>query len=173
MYEFENDKIFCELVGLVLRSEGGYVNDPDDAGGPTKCGIALNYNAGICKEFAIFTAEDMKNKMTPLIAKQIYFRKYWKACGAHLIPDKKLAYTHFDMAVNAGVGTAARLLFKLSKNPAHFEAGGKNKAMWRDLFNEYQKLRLAYYKTCKTWWKHGKGWTNRNNHVTKAGLAMG
>ena len=31
---------FEEIIEVVLEHEGGYVNDPDDAGGETKYGIA-------------------------------------------------------------------------------------------------------------------------------------
>ncbi len=31
---------FDEIIEVVLEHEGGYVNDPDDAGGETKYGIA-------------------------------------------------------------------------------------------------------------------------------------
>ena len=34
---------FDEIIEIVLEHEGGYVNDPDDAGGETKYGIAKRW----------------------------------------------------------------------------------------------------------------------------------
>ena len=36
-------KTFEEIIEIVLEHEGGYVNDPDDAGGETKYGIAKRW----------------------------------------------------------------------------------------------------------------------------------
>lgn len=40
--EFEGDRckvLFSKVSGVILRHEGGYVNDPDDKGGETNMGI--------------------------------------------------------------------------------------------------------------------------------------
>lgn len=170
--QWKSDALYVALVAKVVQSEGGYVNDPDDAGGPTKYGIAWNYNQGALARIGITSPEQVQ-LLTLDQAREIYYWKYWLAAGCNLIPDKKLAYTHFDTAVNCGVGTAAKLMFRLPHNPKNYEAGGKNKKLWSELFACYQQARLDYYKDCATWWKYGKGWVNRLNRVTKDGLKMG
>lgn len=41
--------------------------------------------------------------------KDIYYRRYWLPSGADRLP-LKLAITHFDFAINAGVGAAEKAL---------------------------------------------------------------
>lgn len=171
-FNWKKDALYCDLVAKVISSEGGYVNDPDDPGGATKYGIAFNYNQGALAKIGITAPEQVKD-LTLDQAREIYYWKYWQAAGCDKIADKKLAYTHFDTAVNCGIGAAARIMMRLSQNPKNFEAGGKNVSLWRELFSQYQKQRMDYYMQCKGWKKYGEGWTNRLNRVTKQGLAMG
>lgn len=167
---WKTDKLYVALVAKVISSEGGYVDDPDDKGGPTKYGIAWNYNQGALQKLGI--TRDTVMNLTLDQAREIYYWKYWLASGCNLIKDKKLAYIHFDNAVNCGVGAAAKIMFQLEPNPKHFEAGGKNKELWEKLFQQYANYRRIYYTQCATYWKHGKGWNNRLNRVIKDGLAM-
>lgn len=171
-FNWKGDAIYSDLVAKVISSEGGYVNDPDDKGGATKYGIAFNYNQGALAKIGITKPEQVKDLSIDQ-AREIYYWKYWLAAGCDRIPDKKLAYTHFDTAVNCGIGAAARMMMSLSHNPKDFEAGGKNVAVWKELFSQYQVRRLRYYTQCSGWAKYGEGWTNRLNRVTKQGLAMG
>lgn len=170
-YAFEADPIYCELVHLVINIEGKYVNDPDDPGGPTKFGIAWNFNRAALAKIGIATVEQLK-EMTTDQAKQIYYDKYFRACGANLIPDKRLAYIHFDAAVNCGVGTAAKFMFRLSKNPKDFEGGGKNGELWFRLILEYVQQREWYYTHCKNNDKYIDGWINRLSRIIGDLLAM-
>lgn len=171
-YQWQSDKLYCALVHKVIQSEGRYSNDPDDKGGPTMWGIAYNFNVAAVREFGIFKPEDIIN-LTQDQARQIYYYKYWLGSGCDKIADKKLCYMHFDTAVNCGVGAAAKIMFKLSPNPKHYEAGGKNKGLWLKLFTQYRDYKKAYYESCDTYWKHGKGWLNRLARVYRDGLAMG
>lgn len=75
----------------VLRREGGYVNDPEDAGGETKYGISKAANPDV----------DVAN-LTPEQAAQIYKAKYWDAIDADNLPPE-LREAAFDAAVNQGV----------------------------------------------------------------------
>ena len=72
----------------------GYVNDPDDAGGETKFGIAKNKNPEV----------DIKS-LTWAGAKEIYYQKYWLAGKCDKM-DPRLAVLHFDGCVNHGVDRA-------------------------------------------------------------------
>lgn len=162
-FDYEKDPIFCKLIEYILLSEGDYSNDPDDPGGPTKYGIALNYNKEILATMGI---KDVKGLTYPQ-AKQIYYVKYWLACGANYIHDESLAYMHFDTAVNCGVGTANIFLGRLSKNPKNYEANGKNEVLWLKLYIEYLSFRMSYYTTIKGGLKFLRGWINRLVDVNK------
>ena len=82
--------MFDEIIEEVLKHEGGYVNDPDDAGGETNYGIAKKFNPDV----------DIKN-LTKDGAKEIYYNKYWVPSKADKVPDK-LKHIYFDMVVNFG-----------------------------------------------------------------------
>ena len=59
--------MFKEAVKIILKHEGGYVNDKDDPGGETKFGISKKAFPYLnIKEITIQDAED------------IYYEHYWK-----------------------------------------------------------------------------------------------
>lgn len=170
-YAYQSDKTYCELVHMVINTEGKYVNNPKDPGGPTKFGIALNFNQGALAQFGIHDAAGMMN-LTVEQATQIYYTKYWLACGANYIPDKRLAYLHFDTAVNQGVGFSAKCVFRLSHKPAGFEANGKNEALWLRLILEYVGMRLNAYTHDRNRKTFLEGWVNRMIHIIDQDLHM-
>ncbi|MCK8826420.1 secretion activating protein [Natroniella acetigena] len=97
------DKDFKQAVDKVLKLEGGYIDHPDDRGGPTNYGITQkvarkNGYKGDMKELPKEEAEE------------IYYREYWKANKYEQIDDDKLAARLFDIAVNMGSRTANRFV---------------------------------------------------------------
>ena len=89
---------FKNAINKTLINEGGYINDPDDAGGETKFGISKRAYPNV----------DIKN-LTTNEAKAIYKRDYWDRIKGDLIADDRVAYEIFDTAVNMGVRTASKL----------------------------------------------------------------
>lgn len=85
-------------IQFVLAYEGGYVNDPNDAGGETNFGISKR----------AYPSVDIK-ALTVDQAKDIYKKDYWAAVCADQLPEP-LSIAVFDCAVNQGVGVASRLL---------------------------------------------------------------
>lgn len=162
--DFEQDPTFKKIVALVVSSEGGYSDDPRDPGGPTKYGIAWNFNADYLKKnFGLKSSADMKN-LTVDQARQCYYDKYYLASGAKGLTDVDLAYIHFDCAVNQGVGIAKKFLDSLSPNPRYFDgSGGKNRLMFLKLFMKYVQLRLDRYAHSRKELKAAylSGWVNR------------
>ena len=90
---------FNKAIDKVLVNEGGYVNNPNDAGGETKFGISKRSYPDV----------DIKN-LTQLDAKMIYKRDYWDKVKADEIKSDAIAYELFDTAVNMGVRTASKLM---------------------------------------------------------------
>jgi lysozyme family protein len=80
------------------RRKVGYTNDPVDAGGETKFGVAKsgNPNTNI-------------TSLTWPEAQQIYYDRYWIAGGCQLL-SPRLAVLHFDGCVNHGVSRASKFL---------------------------------------------------------------
>lgn len=96
MARFEN------AIDIVLKHEGGYVNNPADPGGETKYGISKR----------AYPALDIKN-LTVKQAKEIYRRDYWRY---DRIRNQQVATKVFDMAVNMGPPRAHRLLQRALKH---------------------------------------------------------
>lgn len=166
--DYTKDPTYCELVKLVLSSEGGYVDNPNDPGGPTKYGIAWNYNREILREMGVKDVHDLTLEQ----AREIYYHKYWLACHADTIPDKRLAYIHFDTAVNHGVGQSTVFLKRLSHDPSSFEGHGKNNALWLGLCLEYVMHRQRFYTRAKNRKVFLEGWMNRLSDVVDNALKM-
>ena len=89
---------FFEAIEIILKHEGGYVNDKDDPGGETKYGITKRFYPNI----------DIKY-LTKKEAKQIYKDDYWDKNRVDELPEQ-LRYIFFDMCVNMGRGTAVKIL---------------------------------------------------------------
>ena len=68
---------FDEIIDNVLESEGGYVNDKDDAGGETNMGISKKAYPDL----------DIKN-LSKEEAKQIYYEDYWCPSKADQLPTQ-------------------------------------------------------------------------------------
>ena len=137
----------------VLKSEGGYTNDPNDKGGPTNFGITLkDYQLHIKKTG---TASDVKN-MTLVQAKMIYKVKYWDAMGCDGLASG-VDYCVFDYGVNSGIGRGMKVLkqFSYEKDPVK-------------LINLICNERLAFLKNIRggeDWVHFGRGWTTRVEKV--------
>ena len=83
-------KIFMRQVEKVLEHEGGYVNDPNDAGGETKFGISK-------RSFPETNILDL----TKADAIKIYWEYYWQKYKIEMLPVHLQGIT-FDMVVNKG-----------------------------------------------------------------------
>jgi lysozyme family protein len=79
---------FLESVELVLVAEGGYVNNPSDAGGETKFGISRRSYPKL--DIANLTRDD---------AVAIYFRDFWLRFGLDRLPEK-IAAKVFNIGVD-------------------------------------------------------------------------
>ena len=89
---------FDDIIEVVLKHEGGYVNDPVDPGGETNFGIAKRSHPDV----------DIKN-LTKEGAKEIYYQDYWMKNRVPQLPDE-LKHIYFDMCINQGRGRAVKIL---------------------------------------------------------------
>lgn len=98
---------FDEALRFVFGEEGGYSNDPNDAGGKTNLGITQGTLTSAHMK-GIVSHSDIK-KLTKAEAISIYKALYWQAahCDEHPYPIDVLV---FDIAVNCGVGTSLKML---------------------------------------------------------------
>lgn len=113
-------KFDIEFNKLIL-SEGGYVDDPDDAGGETYLGISRNNNPkwvgwevidDIKKKYGTkgITARLKKDIALTNSAKLLYKQNYWDVLELDDIPSQSIAHELFDTCVNCGKTTAIRIV---------------------------------------------------------------
>ena len=96
---------FSTAFTQVIMVEGGYSNDPRDAGGKTRWGITK----------AVARANGYTGDMAALpldTARTIYKAQYWDMLRLDAVDGiaPSLASSLFDIGVNSGVGTASRFL---------------------------------------------------------------
>lgn len=93
------DVNFQQAILVVLRHEGGYVNNPKDPGGETKYGISKR----------VYPNLDIKN-LTIDQASNIYYRDWWMHFNYNQITDSSLATKVFDTSVNIGASRSHKML---------------------------------------------------------------
>ena len=148
---------FDRAVEHVIQEEGGYVNDPHDAGSETKYGISKR----------AFPEIDIK-ELTVGDAKRLYLEHYWNLLPMDSIPDP-LAFCLLDTAVNMGIGRASKLLQAACRVTqdgiigAHTIEAAQNVSV-----NSFMNERRAFYHTLDQFPLYGKGWLARCDRVEKA-----
>src|SRR5262249_50094421 len=87
-------------INTVLRNEGGYVNDPADAGGETNFGISKR------------SFPDVNIKaLTPLTAADIYRKSFWNTHPQlSRLDSQAVATKTFDLMVNMGSSRGVKIL---------------------------------------------------------------
>lgn len=139
--------MFEFLVSIILKHEGGYVNNPADPGGETKFGISKRSYPNL----------DIKN-LTRAEAIEIYRRDYYNKLKVGELDDIRLAYHYFDMGVNAGTGRAKQLMLKAMD----IQKQNPDMKLWKI----YRDLRETFYRSIATGDKKQflTGWLNRVNY---------
>lgn len=103
-------------IPIVLRHEGGFVNDPSDPGGATNFGVSLRWlkAQGLLTELEHSNATDdpvvAVQRMTTDEAKAFYQQYWWDAYHYGNIVAQAVANKVFDTAVNLGAPRAHRML---------------------------------------------------------------
>ncbi|MBT8409414.1 MAG: N-acetylmuramidase [Alphaproteobacteria bacterium] len=104
------------IADQIIAREGGYVNDPDDPGGPTKHGVTLRTLRGLGLDLTgdgQVTAADVQ-KLSRARAREIFIARYFERPGIARLPEP-IQPSVFDMQVNAGTN-AVRLLQRLLRD---------------------------------------------------------
>jgi len=87
-----------ETIEVILRHEGGFVNDPDDAGGATNYGITIHTLSGWLGRDA--TVDEVRN-MSVDTAIAIYKQRYYYGPMINEVPHP-VQIQIFDIGVNSG-----------------------------------------------------------------------
>lgn len=128
------------LFDWILSFEGGYVNDPDDAGGCTNKGVTIGVWKAYFNKNA--TCEDMK-KLTTDDALKVFERKFWGPMNAGQIKDQAIANTYVDWGWASGPDTVKNI-FKRVFNTNDFISFINSSSNPQELFNRIQRERLLF-----------------------------
>ena len=164
---------FDQCLALVLKEEGGYVNDPRDPGGRTNHGVTQK----VWEDWVghPVTEDDMKNLSVQDVA-PLYKKNYWDKINGDSLP-LGIDYATFDMAVNSGVTRAAKTLQQVCGvgqdgqiGPATIAAA--EEANGREVATRICEARMAFLQGLPTWPTFGKGWGGRVSRVENLAFKM-
>jgi lysozyme family protein len=168
---------FDASFARIIKSEGGYVNDPADRGGETNLGVTVGA-WGAYLNRAIQPGE-MK-ALTVDTVKPFYKSMYWDKVKGDDLPVG-VDYAIFDFAVNAGVGRAAKFLQRAVGAVDDAVIGPGTLALVAKttpgkLLENFAKQKEAFYNSLAeknpTQKKFLKGWMARVDHVQTAATSM-
>ena len=165
---------FASSLALVLKSEGGRVDDPVDPGGRTNEGVTqATFNAWLTglgrtpRDVFTITSDEVQ---------AVYKANYWDAIGGDTLPAG-IDYAAFDFAVNSGVARAAITLQEIvgatpdgKIGPLTLAAISREPASF--VITKLCAMRLGFLGRLSTWAHFGTGWTRRVQTVEAAALQM-
>lgn len=162
-----------QCFALMLKSEGGYSNDPHDPGGMTNHGVThIDWAKWIGHE----PTEAEMRALTPDDVMPLYKAWYWdKVMGDNL--PYGVDYAVFDFGVNSGVSRSVRCLQSIVGADEDGIMGPKTMTavLQKDaahLAKQVCEERLQFLQSLKTWAYFGKGWGARVASVSEIAQRM-
>lgn len=162
-----------QCFALMLKSEGGYTNDPHDPGGMTNLGVThIDWAKWIGHE----PSEDEMRALTPDDVMPLYKAWYWdKVMGDNL--PYGVDYAVFDFGVNSGISRSIRCLQAIVGANEDGVMGSKTMlaVLQRDAAHTAEQVceeRLQFLQSLKTWVYFGKGWGSRVASVSAIAQKM-
>ena len=158
---------------LMLKSEGGYVNNPADPGGMTNLGVTkATWENWVGRE----SDEAEMRELTPEKVEPLYKKKYWDAVRGDELPAG-LDYLMFDFAVNAGAGRAIKTLQTAIGVTPDGGFGSITMAAVQavdpvELIEKFSQAKENFYRSLTTFSTFGKGWLNRVADVKQHATSM-
>jgi len=165
----------ANALNWIFQAEGLLSDDPDDPGGTTKYGISLRFllsqgKLGDIDGDGDVDADDIR-ALTPGDAASLYWNHFWVGVRADDLPGR-LNIAVFDMAVNAGISRAVKILqealnVKMDGKIGPKTLGAAQRAMSQnpDFIVDYLGYRAEYYRNItlanSKLSKFLRGWNNR------------
>lgn len=165
-------KNFDASLALVLKAEGGNVDDPADPGGRTSRGITQRvYDA--YRRLLKLPTQDVFDA-TAVEVDDIYYQSYWEPYCDNL--PLGLDYAYFDFAVNAGTHEAMVCLQRAASVAADGVFGPVTRqavaaAGPLTLIGLYSNQRRGFYRNLHMS-NFIKGWLNRADAVQSVAIQM-
>jgi hypothetical protein len=164
---------FEQCLSLILKHEGGYVNNPKDPGGMTNLGVTKR----VWEEWVGHPVDEAAMKaLGPSDVAPLYKKNYWDKIRGDDLPIG-VDYACFDLAVNSGTNRAAKILQTCcgvtadgAIGPATLAAVQSQSAM--NLAQQICENRLQFLQALPTWGTFGRGWGRRVAEVEKVAMDM-
>ena len=165
---------FDVFLPMLLRFEGGHVDDPTDPGGETNKGITMATLQQCAHELlGIEPTSQNLRALTDAQAGIIYRTLYWEKMNGDSFPLQELANIVCDFYVNAGTHATALLQHVLNGMGAQVvEDGAIGPASLQALsvvdpvavYRQFKQGRIAYYQNLgQRFPQFLQGWLNRTN----------
>ena len=164
---------FKECLAIVLKSEGGYINDSRDSGGMTNLGVTKR----VWEEYTGHEADEKTMRgLTPEKVAPLYEQRYWRPTYCEVLP-RGLDLLVFSMGINAGTGRSVKLLQQSIGCSHDGVIGPRTMGLIKqsniaDLIGNFSEARRNYYKSLKTFPTFGKGWLARVDREESEALNM-
>ena len=164
---------FLQALPVILRFEGGYVDDPDDPGGATMKGITQKTFDAWRKSKRL--PREAVRGISDAEVEAIYHRDYWLKGKCDALPWP-VSLVHCDATVNHGTKNAAKLLQRAAGvaddgKIGPMTLGAVDAADPDELVNGMLWARLAFYEAIArrriASRKFLLGWLSRVNHLRK------
>jgi lysozyme family protein len=165
---------FDLFLPLLLRFEGGFVDDPTDPGGETNKGVTMAIFRQCSHELLGIdpTSENLR-ALTDAQAGIIYRSLYWNKMSGDVFQLQDLANIVCDFYVNSGTHATVLLQRILNGMGAHIvEDGGIGSASIQalngfdqtEVYRRYKQGRINYYQNLgQRFPQFVQGWLNRVN----------
>lgn len=164
---------FDQCLALVLKHEGGYVNNPKDPGGRTNLGVTQK----VWEEWVKHPVDEAAMRaLGPADVGPLYKDRYWNRVRGDDLPSG-VDYAVFDLAVNSGVGRASKILQAALGLPTDGIVGPKTieaaqAANARELATNICERRQDFLQSLPTFDTFGRGWTRRVSEVEETAFKM-
>ena len=162
-----------QCFALVLKNEGGYVDNPADPGGATNLGCTK----AVWEQYIgrSVTKDDIK-ALTPNDVMPLYKAKYWDTIKGDDLPEG-VDYAVFDFAINSGPSRAAKALQSVLSVTVDGQIGSATlraleTANPREVATAVCEARLAFLQSLPTYGTFGKGWSRRVAEVEQTAFNM-
>lgn len=171
---------FLEAYNKMIVWEGGFVDDPSDAGGFTYRGLTKKNNpnwAGwhiVEKNMPLKRGQVIKDDRLEGMVQAHYLNHYWYRVQADKVNNQAIATFLFDWYVNSGYHAIKALQKVVGVAPDGIMGpqtlAAVNGGCQEEIFNQFKKLRENFYrnivKNTTSQAKFLTGWLNRSNSFT-------
>jgi lysozyme family protein len=170
--------LFELSIPVILRHEGGFVDNPNDPGGATNFGVSLRWlkSKGLLEDLEHLEGDKTQDEimiirsMTQPLASDFYRTYWWNAYSYGTIVAQMVATKVFDMSVNLGPPRAHRMVQQVLGVNQDGVLGPKsfqeiNAASNLSLITRLQEAQASFYRglvaSNPTRQQFLQGWLNR------------